>query len=75
MDKFMASTATWIGITVIVVVVVLAISIVTAWPFMWIWNYAVCAAVTVAAPITYWQAFWLAVFFGGFVTARSPGSK
>jgi hypothetical protein len=40
-----------------------------AWPFMWLWNGAVCAAVTVANPIGYWTSFWLLWFIGVF--ARS----
>ena len=38
-----------------------------AWPFMWIWNYAVVAAVSVTKPIGYWIAFWLMMFISLFV--------
>jgi len=45
-----------------VIFLVMAMPLFMAWPFMWIWNYAVVSAVTVTAPIGYWTAFWLMVF-------------
>lgn len=69
----MKSTA---GTAAYVVGFILALMAV-ALPFMWIWNYAVVAAVTVAKPIGYWTAFWLIVFLSVFVvdSRSSSGAK
>lgn len=45
-----------------------------AWPFMWIWNYSVVAAVE-AKPIGYWQAFWLIMFISAFVFSLRLGGN
>jgi hypothetical protein len=58
-----------------VVVLVLGMSLITAWPFMWLWNYAVVSSVTIAKPITYWVAFWLSFFLSFFVLPHSSTSK
>jgi hypothetical protein len=52
----------WVGVIFILLVMVILLGLLMAWPFMWIWNYAVVAALSVANPITYWQAYWLSVF-------------
>ena len=46
-----------------------------AWPFMWMWNFAVIGAVTVAKPISYWIAFWLMLFISIFVAGSRSSSK
>lgn len=61
-----------IGLGVILALITV-ISLLMAWPFMWIWNYAMVSAVTFAKPITYWVAFWLAAFSSLFV--RNSGSS
>lgn len=59
------------GIIGSVIVLSAATCLLMAWPFMWIWNYAVVSAVTVTKPIGYWVAFWLMLFVSLFVA----GSK
>ena len=67
MDKILA--------VLLVVVIFLGalggICLLLAFPFMWIWNYAVIAAVSVANPITYWNAFWLSIFMNAYVAGSS----
>tara|TARA_Y100000034_G_C6677313_1_gene297609 strand:+ start:321 stop:566 length:246 start_codon:yes stop_codon:yes gene_type:complete len=47
-----------------------------AWPFMWMWNYAVVKALTVSSPIEYWPAFWLMLFISAFcIGAKTSGSS
>lgn len=64
----------WIVIALIVFGFVGGLCLLLAWPFMWIWNYAVVSALTVAKPITYWPAFWLSVFIG-MCFSRGSSSK
>jgi hypothetical protein len=61
------------GIAAIAVVigVVIGLPLLLAFPFMWLWNYAVVAALTVAKPITFWPAFWLMVFISALTSSRS----
>jgi len=59
------------GIIGSMIVLSVAMCLLMAWPFMWIWNYAVVSAVTVTKPIGYWVAFWLMLFVSLFVA----GSK
>lgn len=47
------------------------IMLLCAYPFMWIWNYAVVGAISVAKPIDYWTSFWLAMFFAGLKSNTS----
>lgn len=63
------------GILLGAVVLVAIIAIIFAYPFMLIWNYAVVAAIQVANPIEFWQAFWLMVFFSAFVSGSNSGGK
>lgn len=63
----------FIGLAVIAVIG--GLSLLMAWPFMWLWNYAVVSAVTIAKPIGYWVAFWLACFSGIYVRASSSSSS
>lgn len=58
----------------IVVLAVIVIMLLATWPFMWVWNYAIVSAVSVAKPIDYWVAFWLMGFLSSFV-ANSRSSK
>ncbi len=47
-----------------------------AWPFMWLWNYGVCAGLpSIAVQITYWPAFCLFLVLGMFLAGRSQRSK
>jgi hypothetical protein len=46
-----------------------------AFPFMWMWNYAVVSALTVAKPISYWVAFCLMWFISIFIAANNNNSK
>lgn len=54
-------------ITILLAVVIIGLlGLLFAFPFMWIWNFAVVKAITVANPISYWTAYLLALFFGFF---------
>jgi hypothetical protein len=64
-----------IGVIASAVFVSVAASLILAWPFMWLWNYAVCGAVNVATPIEYWRAFWLLTFLMLFAKSTSQSSK
>ena len=46
-----------------------------AFPFMWLWNYAVVSAVSVAQPITYWVALCLMTFLSAFVASSRSSSS
>lgn len=50
----------------------LVLGLLVAWPFMWIWNYAVVGSLTVATPVNYWMAYWAMIFFNLFI--RGPQS-
>lgn len=50
--------------------VVVAIGLLFAFPFMWIWNYAIVKAITIANPIDYWTAYLLTLFIGLFFRAQ-----
>jgi hypothetical protein len=70
--KNILTTFTAACIVVIGVIDFLAvICMLLAWPFMWMWNYAVVQAISVANPISYWPAFWLMAFISIFVTAMA----
>ena len=58
-------------VVVFVIVFVTAISLLLAYPFMWMWNYAVVKAVSVANPIDYWVAFTLMIFISLFISSSS----
>ena len=51
-----------------------AVTFVLAWPFMWFWNYAVVAALSVAKPIGYWNAYVLMWFLSVFVLGNTKRS-
>lgn len=55
----------------IMLALVMGLSLLTAFPFMWLWNYAVVGAITVAKPIEYWVAYWLMTFVSFFLVSRS----
>jgi len=69
------------GMTKIVLVVLLIIaamfvlSLIAAIPFMYIWNYAVVAALSIATPINYTEAFWLVIFISMFFGASKAGTN
>lgn len=71
MDKLFA----FFGLLLVVFVVAAVISLLLAWPFMWMWNYAAVAALTVAKPITYWPAFCLMWFISLFMVRGSSSSS
>lgn len=56
---------------VVIPVFLFAICGIMAWPFMWLWNYAVVSSITIAKPISYWVAFWLSIFLGLFILPKS----
>lgn len=63
-----------ISIILAVIVFVVGLSILMAWPFLWIWNYAVVEALTIAKPIeSFWVAFWLMMFISGFLVKANKG--
>ena len=64
-----------IGLGLAITVMCIAMSLLLAWPFMWIWNYAVCGALSIATTIDYWRAFWLLTFMWLFMKSSSAGSK
>lgn len=47
-------------------VLIAVLAILLTFPFMWIWNYAVVAAISIAKPISFWVAFWLSFFIGAY---------
>lgn len=71
MSKFLSILAFVFGVFCSVVLLMM----IFAWPFMWIWNYAVVNALTIAKPITYWTAFWLSLFLSLYVRTSLPSSK
>lgn len=71
MEKFLSGVYVICGKVVLVV----ALALGTAFPFMWLWNFAVVAALSIAQPITYWPAFWLMLFTGLFVKASKSSGK
>jgi hypothetical protein len=52
-----------------------ALCLLLTWPFMWIWNYSVVAALTIANPIDYWVAFYLMLFVSMFLVGSRSGTK
>lgn len=56
-------------------VTALSTCLLVAYPFMWIWNYAVVAAITIAKPIEYWVAYWLMLFISMFVAGSRSGKS
>jgi hypothetical protein len=63
------------GIVAVGACIIVLISLLMAFPFMWIWNYAVVSAVTVVKPIGYWVAFWLMMFCGTFIAGTQSNVK
>jgi len=57
------------------VVLYFACCAVVTWPFMWLWNYAVVAAVTVTQPIGYYPAYCLLLFLVLFWRGRKGSAK
>lgn len=64
-----------LAIMAIMIPIAAAICFVLAWPFMWLWNYAMVKAVTVCQPITYWPAFWLMILISMFFLSSSSGKS
>lgn len=48
------------------ILIAIVVFLLAAFPFMWIWNYSIVAALTVAKPINYSVAFWFMVFISLF---------
>jgi len=68
----------YLSLVTIAILVVVTFALMATWPFLWIWNFAVVAALTVAKPLTYWRAFWLLVLlasFPGYIATRSTERK
>jgi hypothetical protein len=75
MKEILVAVFAVIGMAIGFVALLVGFGLLIAWPFMWMWNYAVVAAFpTVAAPITYWVAYWLMIFLGCFVKASTTVS-
>ena len=58
-----------------IIVIAMMINLLLAFPFMWLWNYAVVSAISVAQPIEYWVSFWLMLFIVLFITGFNTSSK
>lgn len=73
LQVFLLVSMTFAVYTAVCAFVCLAI----AYPFMWIWNYALVQALTIVKPIDYWIAFWLMMtillFYVGPKNARTKG--
>ena len=54
--------------------IIFGLSLVLAFPFMWMWNFAVVQAITVTQPIDYWVAFCLMMFIGLFIAGNNKKS-
>lgn len=74
MKKLAIIGATTVGVAAGVAILAV-FSLVLAWPFMWMWNYAVVSALTIAKPIGYWVAFWLMLFIGVFCLNSNTKTK
>ncbi len=59
----------------VLLVVVIGLLFLVAFPFMWMWSYAIVAALTVAKPIDYWPAFCMMIFIALFVSGSRSSSK
>lgn len=64
-----------VGVVCGFILLAMVIAFIAAFPFMWIWNYAVVGAISVANPIGYWQAFWLAAFLSMFKPNNSSSKS
>lgn len=52
---------------ILVLSLAIVILFLTAFPFMWMRNYAVVKALTITKPITYWTSLILMMFVCGFL--------
>ena len=52
-----------------------AFGLLLAWPFMWLWNYAMVEAISIAMPLTYWPAYCLLLLVSFFLVGSHSGSK
>ena len=59
----------------VIIILVALITLVLAFPFMWLWNYAVVAAISVAKPIDYWVAYCLMLFLNIFIASHNSSRK
>lgn len=71
MDKMI----TWVIVALGVLCFVACVCLLLALPFMWIWNYAVVSALTIAKPINYWVAFWLMLFVSFFFVSKNQSKS
>lgn len=56
------------GFLFVFLILLAIITLILAWPFMWLWNYSMPAAFSIANEINYWQAYalvMLVVFVSG----------
>jgi len=60
---------------VIVVVVIFVLGALFAYPVMWLWNGVLVHAVTIANPITFWQAWGLMILSGILFKSSSYTGK
>ena len=59
---FMKFTAFTLSFVLSFLFCLIFFTLILAFPFMWIWNYALVSAVTFANPIDYWTSFCLLLF-------------
>lgn len=59
----------------LVCTLVFVFALLLAWPVMALWNYAAVAALAIAKPITFWQAFCLNMLCGLLVRSGSASSS
>ena len=56
-----------------IIVILLVASLLLAFPFMWLWNYAVVFAFPGVSPLDYWHSYWLFMFVSIFITGTTSG--
>ncbi len=71
----MKSILTWIIAFGLGISIVFIMSLIMAFPIMWLWNYAVVIAITIAKPITYWVAFCLLLISGILIKSGSTSKS
>jgi hypothetical protein len=69
MNKITTEQAAGLILGILVIVPILCLLM--GFPFMWIWNFAVVSAISIAKPITFWQSFWLMMFITIFVKSHN----
>ena len=61
---------------VLLIFIAIVMSILMAYPFMWIWNYAIVDTITICNPIdNFWVAFWLMMFISLFIKSTTSSKS